>query len=346
MSRLLLLGCLAMLAGALHSSELKVTGTISDAAGKPVANADVSAWWSHWKGKLAPDGGVKSAADGSFSIDVDLEGSIPPTLLAYDSERKTGAILTLSKEPTQKVSLKFVPLAKVQARFDCPDMGLPFNNTIEGQLKALPAGSPFMQCGSETKESALLLPPGAYAFDNTSTDTVAKEYPFEVAPLATELDLGTVMLDPTTMSRRYGKTPEPLKLTDIRNAPKDLTLEKLKGKHVLVVFWALWCTPCVTGTLPDAIDFYDKHAALHNKFEIVGVHEPGVKTWEEYDAKAKGVIAKTWKGKDIKFPLALDATSFKDYGIKLMPAEMLIGPDGNVIPNGSLENLKKALGVE
>lgn len=346
MPRLLFLAFLLFAASVLPASEMKISGTVSDASGKPVANADISAWWSHWKGKLAPDGGVKSSADGSFSMDVDLEGSIPPTLLAYDAERKTGAILTLGKEPTQKVALKLIPVTKVQARFDCPDMGLPFTSTVEGQLKALPAGSPFMQCGSETKEAALLLPAGTYAFDNTSTDTVAKEYPFEVAPLTADLDLGTVILDPTTISRRYGKTPEPLKLTDIRNAPKDLTLEKLKGKHVLVVFWALWCTPCVTGTLPDAIDFYDKHAALRDKFEIVAVHEPGVKTWEEYDAKAKNVIAKTWKGKDIKFPLALDATSFKDYGIKLMPAEMLIGPDGNVIPHGSLENLKKALKVE
>lgn len=346
MPRLILLAALLATLSALHASEMKISGTISDAAGKPVANADVSAWWSHWKGKLAPDGGVKSSADGSFSMDVDLEGSIPPTLLAYDAERKTGAVLTLGKEPKQKIALKLVPVAKVQARFDCPDMGLPFSNTIEGQLKALPAGSPFMQCGSETKEAALLLPPGTYAFDNSSTDTIAKEYPFEVAALTSDVDLGTVILEPTTISRQYSKAPLPLKLTDIRNAPKDLALEKLKGKHVLVIFWALWCTPCVTGTLPDAIDFYDKHANLRDKFEIVAVHEPGVKTWEEYDAKAKGVIAKTWKGKDIKFPLALDATSFKDYGIKLMPGEMLIGPDGNVMPAGSLENLKKALKVE
>lgn len=346
MPRLMLLAAALFIASALQASEMKITGTITDAAGKPLANADVSAWWSHWKGKLAPDGGVKSGADGSFSLDVDLEGSIPPTLLAYDADRKTGAILTLGKEPAQKVALKCVPLAKVQARFDCPDMGIPFNNTVEGQLRALPAGSPFMQCGSESKEAALLLPPGAYAFDNSSTDTVSKEYPFEVAPLTSEVDLGTVILDPTTISRRYGKTPEPLKLTDIRNAPKDLTLEKLKGKHVLVIFWALWCTPCVTGTLPDAINFYEKHPELRSKYEIVAVHEPGVKTWEAYDAKAAGVIAKTWKGKDTKFPIALDATSFKDYGIKLMPAEMLIGPDGNVMPHGSLENLKKALGVE
>jgi len=346
MPRLLFLATLIFVASTLHASEMKISGTVSDAAGKPVANADISAWWSHWKGKLAPDGGVKSAADGSFVMDVDLEGSIPPTLLAYDSDRKTGAVLTLGKEPKQKVALKLVPVAKVQARFDCPDMGLPFNNTIEGQLKALPAGSPFMQCGSETKETALHLPPGTYAFDNTSTDTVSKEYPFEVAPLTADVDLGTVILDPTTISRQYGKPPVPLKLTDIRNTPKDLTLEKLKGKHVLVIFWALWCTPCVTGTLPDAIDFYDKHAALRDKFEIVAVHEPGVKSWEDYDAKAKGVIAKTWKGKDIKFPNTLDANSFKDYGIKLMPAEMLIGPDGNVLPHGSLENLKKILKVE
>lgn len=338
---MLLLACATAFA-----SEIKVTGTVVDGDGKAVANADVSAWWSHWKGTLAPDGGVKSGKDGTFTLDVEPEGSVPPTLLAYDADRKNAAVLTLGKEAAQKVTLKLLPACAVKVRFECPDMGIPFASTIEGVMRVQPSGSPFMQCGSATQDAMLLLPAGLYAFDNASTDTLAREYPFEVPALTKELDLGTVNLDPTPISRQYGKPPLPLAISSVRDGPADLTLEKLKGKHVLVIFWALWCTPCITGTLPDAIAFYEKHPELRNKFEIVGVHEPGVKSWEEYDAKAKTVIEKYWKGKTTKFPMLLDKNAFKDYHIKLMPTEMLIGPDGNVLPHGSLENLKKALGVK
>src|ERR1700759_3155008 len=170
MRRILLLACLTLAASLLHAGELKVSGTVTNADGKPVANADVSGWWSNWKGKLAPDGGTKSKDDGTFALTVDMDGRIPPTILAYDADRKTGAILTLTKEPEQKITLKLIPLATVHAHFDCPEMGQPFDGTIEGAMKL--GDSPFMQCGSETKDAALLLPAGQYVFENTSTDTI------------------------------------------------------------------------------------------------------------------------------------------------------------------------------
>jgi thiol-disulfide isomerase/thioredoxin len=49
---------------------------------------------------------------------------------------------------------------------------------------------------------------------------------------------------------------------------REVDLAKLKGKVVLIDFWATWCTPCV-GEIPHVKEAYDK---LHSQgFEIVGI---------------------------------------------------------------------------
>src|SRR4029077_13775590 len=49
---------------------------------------------------------------------------------------------------------------------------------------------------------------------------------------------------------------------------RQVDLSKMKGKVVLIDFWATWCGPCV-GEVPDVKAAYEK---LHGKgFEIVGI---------------------------------------------------------------------------
>jgi hypothetical protein len=239
-SRFFSAALLALLILPLAAQEIKLSGTVTDADGKPVAKADVSTWWSHWKGKLEPDGGVQSGADGAYTLTTELEGSIPPALLVMDAARTQGAVVQLEKAAQQKVDVKLAPLANVHGRFECPDMGIPFDHMVEGLIRLQPAGAPFMQFGAEDKAFSILLPAGKYSFGNSSMDTLVKEYPFSVVPRVTDVDMDRVELSPTPIARAYGKAPPPLTLTGVRNGPEDLTLAKLKGKHVLVIFWAFW----------------------------------------------------------------------------------------------------------
>ncbi|MFO0948257.1 MAG: TlpA disulfide reductase family protein [Planctomycetota bacterium] len=107
----------------------------------------------------------------------------------------------------------------------------------------------------------------------------------------------------------------------------EFDLSKLKGKVVLVDFWATWCGPCV-GEMPHVKKVYDK---LHEKgFEVVGV------SLDETDEALRGFVKENevpWtqvifsKEDDRGWnnPLA------KKLGINSIPATFLIDQEGNVV---------------
>jgi cytochrome c biogenesis protein CcmG/thiol:disulfide interchange protein DsbE len=83
---------------------------------------------------------------------------------------------------------------------------------------------------------------------------------------------------------KIGSTAPALKLKDLQG--KDVNLEELRGKVVIVDFWATWCQPCEV-MIPWFIEFKNRYGA--QGLEIVGVamDDEGLDAVKPYAEKMK-----------------------------------------------------------
>jgi peroxiredoxin len=104
------------------------------------------------------------------------------------------------------------------------------------------------------------------------------------------------------------------------------SLSSLKGKYVLIDFWASWCGPCRAES-PNLVKAYNQY---HDKgFEIFGVSlDKDRKKW--IDAiKADNLT--WWHVSDLK---GWQCTPAKTYGVNSIPHSVLIDPEGVIIAKG------------
>jgi peroxiredoxin len=100
-------------------------------------------------------------------------------------------------------------------------------------------------------------------------------------------------------------------------------LSELKGKVLLLDFWATWCAPCVA-ELPNVKAAYEKYKA--DGFEVVGVSfDKHAETAKKFVASKQLAWTQVWAEKADDGPIA------NLYGVGGIPATFLIGPDGKVI---------------
>jgi peroxiredoxin len=125
------------------------------------------------------------------------------------------------------------------------------------------------------------------------------------APLGAQTNAATPMLVPT------------FTLEDVNG--KAISLENLRGKVVMINFWATWCPPCVE-EIPAMQDL--KESWSDRPFEILAIN------MGESAAVIRSFMDRL--GMDVNFPLLVDPQTVvaKQYQVTSLPATLLIDKKG------------------
>jgi thiol-disulfide isomerase/thioredoxin len=102
---------------------------------------------------------------------------------------------------------------------------------------------------------------------------------------------------------------------------REIGSEQLKGKVVVVDFWATWCVPCI-GEIPGYIDLQKKYAA--DGLVIVGI---------SLDQKGPDHVRKFAESKGMNYRIAMADDNVADLfgGLAVIPTTFLINREGRIV---------------
>lgn len=132
------------------------------------------------------------------------------------------------------------------------------------------------------------------------------------------------------MARRSGPDDAPPILSRSMPAPdftlesldgKSMKLSDLRGKAVLLNFWATWCGPCKIET-PWLVEMQNEYG--NQGLQVVGV---------AMDDSGKDEIAKFAKDMGVNYPVLLGKEAVGDEygGVPALPESFFIGRDGKIV---------------
>jgi uncharacterized protein (TIGR03435 family) len=119
---------------------------------------------------------------------------------------------------------------------------------------------------------------------------------------------------------KIGEPAPPLDLQKVLQAPpgKEASWEALRGKVVVLEFWATWCAPCVAA-IPHMNELVDTFKDRPVQFLAVT---------DEDEATAKEFLGKRpiggWVGLNTK------GSMFKSYGVEAIPHTVIVGANGKI----------------
>lgn len=100
-----------------------------------------------------------------------------------------------------------------------------------------------------------------------------------------------------------------------------LSLDELKGKVVIIDFWATWCPPCIKG-IPDFVDLHKTYA--DKGFEMVGI---------SVDRGGPTVVRQFMEKNGVQYPMVMASMDvINAYEVfSGIPTTFIIDKDGNIV---------------
>jgi peroxiredoxin len=102
-------------------------------------------------------------------------------------------------------------------------------------------------------------------------------------------------------------------------AGRDVSLASLRGRVVVIDFWATWCAPCVF-QIPILNEFWAAHRG--DGVEVLGI---------SVDVEGAEVVRSFVEEHGIRYPILLGSEGLaRDFGALGFPTLFVVGPDGRI----------------
>ena len=219
---------------------ITVTLKAIDAAGQPVAKAEVALFWDAKDGAMTAGAKpIVTDAGGKAVLRVDTWNEKRPVLV-LSSDRMLGGIVGVSNDDDGKeVTITVGPTIRVRGKLECKELKAKPDSAI---TTVTPDGfRPFFaQNHSRTASFEFVLPAGKYMFGSYGTDVEDAKQAVVLTGDRREHDLGTLDMKASPIARLRGKQVPDWSITDARGAKGDVKLADYKGKWVYLEFWGFW----------------------------------------------------------------------------------------------------------
>jgi len=295
--------------------------------------------------------GVRSDAEGYFRITEQ-----PPVrpILIIDEAGQQGAVFSRPNVGGAN-EIQLQPLVKLRGRVQSDERDYDnwsmVNLHVPSDVQNPLGKTHIAMCGTLDGRITFLVPPGIY-YLSARTDAGLESIAHRVVATGDvkETDAGVLplLIRPRIkdladqgkwrgVNQRVGEVPPNLQA---RGVATDLNFASLKGKNVLLYFWSLNCSPCLSKGIPQLIKFHNEYAAFRDRFRIIAVcldRDQEVKSLKNLESRLRPIEKNVWKS-SLPFAIAIDTTikNHEAFGLSAVGILVVIGPDGTIKSAGTV----------